>query len=696
MPVALQTYKRLVVLGAPGSGKTTLLAYLALTYARDQRDGTTWVKDRLGLGEREGLPVLLPLRDLARHLSDARGVDGPRLLLDYLREYYRNQQLPLPADFFEASLAAGKAVLLFDGMDEVADPQTRIRVARLIEKFTLAYPQNRYVVTSRVVGYNGAARLGEGYFVTTVRDFTLRDVEQFVRYWMRAVEVALAGADTPTAQQAAARSADRLLATIQDNPAVRDLAVNPLLLTVIALLHRENVRLPDRRSELYEEAIRMLLGGWDEAKGLSATTLMAGRALDAGDRRMLLEPIALWMHERQAREIERADLRERLLPQFKRLVGDALEARKATDNFLQLINERSGLLRERGQGVYDFSHLTFQEHLAARAIADRDDCVAYLLKRLNDSWWREAILLTAGVLGLNSRTRTTRLIQAIMDAPSPAAEPFHTLVLAAEALRDVGLARVEGNLDQVIRARVKREIDEAQKAAQGSSGSRLSEPAKERRRQAVLAYLKIESGQFGGAPRFWQEPHGEPIWCDVSAGEFWMGTEGESYLNAKPVHRVFVPTFQIAQTPITNAQYAKFIEAKGYNDETLWTKSGWAWRKNSKRRQPPYWDAKHWNGTTQPLVGVTWFEAVAYCNWLSRVTCKTIRLPSEAEWEKAARGALDRREYPWGDDWREFHANTDELGLEGTTPVGLFLNGASPCGALTWPAMCGNGRAAFR
>ena len=96
---------------------------------------------------------------------------------------------PLDGELLLFHRDSGLNVLL-DGVDEVADFPTRQRVARLVERFTIAYPDNRYVVTSRVVGYIGAARLGEGYATTTVRDFTQADIERFVTYWNRAVEAA--------------------------------------------------------------------------------------------------------------------------------------------------------------------------------------------------------------------------------------------------------------------------------------------------------------------------------------------------------------------------------------------------------------------------------------------------------------------------------------------------------------------------
>lgn len=175
--------------------------------------------------------------------------------------------------------------MLLDGVDEVADFGLRQRVARVVGHFVLRYRDNRYVVTSRIAGYTGAARLGEGFITTTVRDFSNADVERFVTHWNRAVEVALLGKDSPTAFQAAQRSTDALLNALRASQRVRELAINPLLLTVIALVQRYRAQLPDRRTELYEEAIEVLLSAWDVAKGLADNTTVFGLELDIGDRR---------------------------------------------------------------------------------------------------------------------------------------------------------------------------------------------------------------------------------------------------------------------------------------------------------------------------------------------------------------------------------------------------------------------------
>ncbi len=661
---ALQRYKRLVIIGDPGSGKTTLLSYLALTYARMLRDGANSVQERLQLDEREHLPILLPLRDFGRHLKENHSdssKDGAALLLNYLRAYYEGQDIALPKDFFSTYLEEGQAIVLLDGMDEVAEVKLRQRVARLIEKFVVRYKHvgNRFIVTSREVGYEGAARLGEEFGLAKVRDFNRDEVRRFVRDWTHAVEATLAGHDTLELQRLANAQAEKLIAAIENNPRVNDLAVNPLLLTVIALVHRYRASLPDRRSELYEEAVEVLLGKWDEAKGMETEMVLAGRALDAGDSRSLLAPVAFWLHEKKRREIELDDLRKLLLPPFTALANnDKTAAAKAVDQFINLINERSGLLIKRGTGVYGFAHLTFQEYLTARVIVDREDLIDYTLKRLPDAWWREVILLEAGFLSVGGPTRVSKLIRAIMEAdPKTEPESCHHLVLAAECLFDVGQARVEGDLLSEVKAKLQKEADTPFK--KGNRDLIL------RKVVAVSALGRIDSGTLSGAGKYWKLPYGEPEWVTVPAGEFWMGSEkSRDRDNEKPLHRVYVAKFQIAKVPITNAQYALYVAETKAEAPEHWEKG-----------QPPT------NKENHPVVNVSWNDARNYCAWLIEKINRDVRLPTEAEWEKAARGDKDKREYPWGDEWAELRCNSEELGLSGTSPVGIF-NNASLCGCL--------------
>jgi len=165
----------------------------------------------------------------------------------------------------------------------------------------------------------------------------------------------------------------------------------------------------------------------------------------------------------------------------------------------------------------------------------------------------------------------------------------------------------------------------------------------------------------------------EPEMVLIPAGEFLMGSDPsvdqDAYDDEQPQHTLYLPDYYLAKTPVTSAQYAAFVQATGHEEPEDW-----------KGGKPPRGKEDH------PVVYVSWHDAVAYCRWLSEVTGKTYRLPSEAEWEKGARGS-DGRIYPWGNQWDAKRCNSDEGGKEDTTPVGAYPQGASPYGLLD---MAGN------
>ena len=644
---ALADNKHMVILGDPGSGKTTLLRYLALLYGRDLAEDSKHVQGKLKLKESGYLPVLLHLRQFGSFLKEHRlkddGTEGHGLLFEFFFKSMKGFRIDLPNDFFDEYFQAGKAIILFDGMDEVADPDLRARVARMVEDFTLTYPKCRFVITSRVVGYTGSSRLTGDYITTTVRDFTLADVEQFLKHWHRLVAVGQLGPGE-SADTFASSQTGQLMSAIRGNERIRDLAINPLLLTVIALVHRDRVKLPDRRAELYAEAVDVLLGKWDEARGVGGVSIMEDRPFEVGDKRLMLQSLALWMHEREQKEITQADLFAFLEKQFGGMVSDPQRRRIAIEKFQRVIEERTGLLAARGEGVYAFSHLTFQEYLAARSLAGRDDYVNYTIRHTGNAWWREVILLEAGHLSGESIERVSRLISAIA-ASRTEPLPYHNLVLALECLRDAGENRVEAEVTREINER----LDKALKSPPPITARVFKKWGVrtwiDQRAELVQALARAGRG-------YWTMPFGEPEWSHIPTGKFWMGEGNE-------LHEVDLREFQIARVPTTNAQYALFVQDAKYK-----VPDGW------EENRPPKGKESH------PVVNVTWYDAIKYCEWLSEKTGKRITLPSEAEWEKAARGN-DKREYPWG-KWETYRANTSELGAGGTTPVGIFLEGASP------------------
>jgi formylglycine-generating enzyme required for sulfatase activity len=165
----------------------------------------------------------------------------------------------------------------------------------------------------------------------------------------------------------------------------------------------------------------------------------------------------------------------------------------------------------------------------------------------------------------------------------------------------------------------------------------------------------------------------EPEMILIPAGEFLMGSDpqqdGGADDDEQPQHRLYVPEFYLAKTPVTNAQYQVFVAATGRAAPQGWT-----------NRAPPRGAEDH------PVVHVSWYEARDYCQWLTEVTGRRYGLPSEAEWEKGARGT-DGRLYPWGNQWEATRCNSSERDLGMTTSVSSYPQSASPYGVLD---MAGN------
>lgn len=159
--------------------------------------------------------------------------------------------------------------------------------------------------------------------------------------------------------------------------------------------------------------------------------------------------------------------------------------------------------------------------------------------------------------------------------------------------------------------------------------------------------------------------------------------------DASPRHQVEINAFAIGKYPVTNAEFAEFIAARGYETETYWTAMGWKWQQGrlGQDAQPAFWREPRLNQARCPVVGVSWYEAVAFCSWLGSLENSACRLPTEVEWEYAARGAGSARDFPWGEKFERGRANTAEAGFGGTTPVSHFPAGTSPFGV--WD-MAGN------
>ena len=359
----LKAQAGLIVLGDPGAGKTTFMKHLALHMALGQH---------AVLGMDPYIPFLLPLSAYANRLAQ-----GDIPLDRYIVEYYAGLDDALAiGPILEEALQHGRALLLLDGLDEVKDDvknggkdaRRRTVVDQVVHFFSARRRQgNKFVLTSRIVGYREVRPTAEGLAEATLVDFDAEEIESFVDKWTAAVELAARGR-TPVAAQEAAQQRAALLSAVDRNGGVRRLASNPLLLTILALMQRQGVSLPERRVELYRNYVDTLLKHWNLARGLGRPP---ARDLDVVETLKVLAPLALWMHETSPGVgLVKQEAMRRQLAEIYAGRG-AEQPERAAAQFLADVRDHAGLLVDRGARQYGFIHLTFQEYLAAVAIAQQ-------------------------------------------------------------------------------------------------------------------------------------------------------------------------------------------------------------------------------------------------------------------------------------------------------------------------------------
>ena len=416
LAVIVGEHDKLVILGDPGSGKTTLVRFLALKHAMALQRGT---EDDSGIGP-VYFPILIRIADYAE--SEAYQTQG---LSDFLNEYYRRLECPQAGlvDLLETELKNGKCLILLDGLDEIVSSDIRRKIVKQIEEFVRRHDdaQNRFVVTSRIAGYRSAALLPP-FVHYTVRDMNDEQVQRFLEKWCLAVETA----QTPDVsieirKLSAKREVDGITSAIERSPGVRRLAVNPLLLRTLALIHRTGAQLPQKRIELYKLAADTLARTWRTAQGVAESALVRDEFLTP-----MLGALAYWMHEHKPTGIAtEQEVYVQLGKEWARVRHikdwdpDEPDPEIVTEIqlFLQAVREHTGLFVERAPQRYGFMHLTFEEYYAARHLVRNSRKRSKLIRHhLHDPRWEEPILLALGFVG--------------MDFPQDAAELLETSVLA--------------------------------------------------------------------------------------------------------------------------------------------------------------------------------------------------------------------------------------------------------------------------
>lgn len=389
---------RQVVLGDPGSGKSTLLKFLALV------GQSPAIQKRCEAKPDDRLPVFITLRRYADELKSRKNLS----LIDYIQESIQGDFNLKDADmdFFEFYLESSRTILLFDGLNELPDPQFKKDMTNRIRALLTTYPGNTAVVSSRIVGYDGPFRFDDKEFRHyRLTKFRLPEMERFVNDWYAARVKNKKQRDT---------HAGDLIRILQDkgHKAILELGQNPMLLIIISLVHRIDAVLPDERVVLYQKCTETLLNTWHTWKYRDTETRHRGKVERRNRRRM--EAIAHWMHCRSAGSGKEQrfvapynDLKDFLtehIHKTEKYWNVAEDIEEMAVEFLEFVEKRAGLLIEIGDNRYSFVHLTFQEYLTAsyiKTVHEKDD-VMEIWKRIRkyqyNPRWVEVIRLLIGHL----------------------------------------------------------------------------------------------------------------------------------------------------------------------------------------------------------------------------------------------------------------------------------------------------------
>jgi hypothetical protein len=698
----LNTEPHLALLGDPGSGKSTFINFVALCMAGElchHPDANLRVltapvpeDDDASRRRREEKPqpqpwehgALLPMRVVLREfvarglphtaqLTTVRGDSLWRFITAELPETLR----PFESSLRQQLLRAG-GLLLLDGLDEVPEAdQRRVQVKTAVEQFATVFPKVRVLVTSRTYAYQRQDWKLRGFAEAVLAPFGRAQMHRFVDRWYAYVGQArrLSADDTQG-------RATLLKQAIVRTPRLYELATRPLLLTLMASLHAwRGGTLPEQREALYADAVDLLLDQWESQKvrrlpdgtyDLIQPSLVEWLRVDQQAMRQALNRLAFEVHRDQPALVGTADIaEEKLVPALLALAHtpdpDVKPAR-----LIEYLRDRAGLLEPRGVGVYAFPHRTFQEYLAACYLTDvgfPDDLAALL--RAEPNRWREVTLLAGAKAVRGTATAAWTLAEALCFEPPPT-QPlpedagYWAALLAAQVLVE---NKSLGQVAERNRSKVERIRTWLVRTLQHNALPAVD------RAQAGDALAEVGDLRFRADA--WYLPD-EPLlgFVEIPTGPFLMGNDDQLaslWLKASPQHKVTLPAYYIARYPVTVAQFRAFVDANGYQ----WGRSSW-----------------EQGAVNHPIVYVSWHDAVAYCVWLTarlrewsdtpeplatllRTEDWRVTLPSEAEWEKAARG-IDGRAYPWGNEPDPNRANYDETGINTTSTVGCFPHGTRP------------------
>jgi formylglycine-generating enzyme required for sulfatase activity len=719
--VTREAGQRMVLLGPPGAGKSAFLCFLALQHARALNSAETAIEKLLpDWSAPPLLPVLISLNSLSKGLDPQESDD--EIIEKYLHTD-DNSRLYAAHLLEEADRIGG--LFLFDGLDEIADPTRQSLLVQALQAFASrhsAHPATRFIVTCRSLSYAEPGWQLQGWTTHQLAPLSEEKIRQYVENWYD--EIIRTDLARRTYHE---DKRTRLLASLRSGDPSRlwELAGNPLLLSTLTAAHADKDGLPEPRVLIYQACVDYLLTHWTIESGQAAGKFQMRLVLDflqvpRAAFLSLLQEIAYQAHALQLEPLPGQEAYSNSLISEERLssiLQTHLGSEEKVQNALAYFRQPNGMLTVHRVTLpqetpadlqqvyaYAFLHPAIEEYLAALHLARKADLGLEARQHISrGSRWREVLLLLGEHICFSEAD--VKRIDGILNALAPAPLPqeglppdgWRAIWIAGELLntyrrtfpqRDQEHRHIPRGLVNLLQARGT-SLPANERAAAGDVLDALGDPRFRAEAwflpdEALLGFLRIPAGPFS---------MGSDPFLDPAAKE----TE-------QPQHEVNLPDFYIARNLVTVAQYKTFVEDSGYQPANTGSLLG---------------------RLSRPVVYVGWRDALRYCAWLTEklkeMAARRVKdwalsetekhfwiglksgelvatLPSEAEWEKAARGPIaDSKEgsttprnnsiYPWGNEFDPNKANTAETGLGTTSPVGCFSMGASPYGILD---MAGN------
>ncbi|MCF6153831.1 MAG: NACHT domain-containing protein [Candidatus Brocadia sp.] len=599
----------LLIEGHPGSGKTTLLKHLAYNLTHSIR-----VK-----GLDDFLPVLIFLRDTKYFFEQNEGIKPDAETAEKMVSHYFGS-IENILETIKAFCQAKKALFLLDGLDEISPGQREI-VVNSFADFRIKYMGNKLVFSGRPHGLEEAAIHKFGDRHIKILSLNMEQVNSFIKKWFSSVYSGDSGIGT--------KSADGMIHEMQDNPGIDFLKDNPLMLTAICILYHDGKELPGQRAELYKRFIDNLL--YKRFKNNSEKV------------HSFLNTLAFEMHskgKKGADEISCINTMEKIYKNINTASDE--EYRIYLKEQFYDIEPKCGLLK-REHGQYSFWHLTFQEFLAARFVADTSkNHIQGIRSYWGNDWYKEVIELYVGYLSINSKGVANEIVEDVVKGKDKT--PFKRWLLASKSMIDIHKERRYEEVLDKAKGRLLEIID-----------------------ADVGPGIRVEAGEILG-------------WLGDTRNmkEFIPVADGEYTLSQGTVA---IKAFEIGKYLVTNSWFEEFIKAGGYKNKDYWSEEGKKWLEYTKAEQPALWNDRKWKCPNAPVVGVTWYEAYAFTRWLTHTLNDgyEYRLPDENEWEAAASGH-EKRKYSWGNKWDKNRCNNYEIKIGKTSPVGIFKSGNTPNG----------------